>query len=93
MAEIKAVHSALSGQITVSERSAGEQALVDASRPLRQAPSLRELLLPTDGFAPRALEDLVISLLNKGVIAKTDLPTEVWQKINARRIIRGEAEV
>ena len=44
----------------------------------------------SDASMSRGLEDLVILLIAKGTIAKTDLPTALLSKINNRRSVRGQ---
>jgi hypothetical protein len=55
------------------------------------APTLAQLLGPTDHEMARAGEDLFATLIAKGVIAKSDIPDVVVARINARRAIRGQS--
>lgn len=54
-------------------------------------PSATDLQLSsTDYQMSRGLEDLVATLVGKGTIARTDLPTDLLSKINTRRALRGQ---
>jgi hypothetical protein len=47
----------------------------------------------TDKTMGRIAEDAMVLLLQKEVIAKSDMPDAMWTKINARRVKRGLSEV
>lgn len=49
-----------------------------------------QALSKSDDEMARGTEDIVASLLAKGVLAKTDLPTALLNKINVRRGLRGQ---
>lgn len=52
-------------------------------------PAIAATIPPTDGVMARVCEDLVVSLLSKGVIVKTDLPDAAVAHVNDRRALRG----
>lgn len=52
-----------------------------------------ELLLESDQYMSRASEDLIVCLLSKSVIAKTDYPQIVWDRINYRRSLRNQTPI
>jgi hypothetical protein len=47
----------------------------------------------TDSTMARACEDLIVALLAKGTIAKTDLASALITNVNTRRSLRGLAPV
>lgn len=53
------------------------------------AAAKRQALLATDTDMARVAEDLVVALLVKGVLARTDLPADALVKLNVRRALRG----
>ena len=38
-------------------------------------------------------EDILVIIAQGGVLEKDSFADEVWEKINARRLLRGESEV
>jgi len=52
-----------------------------------------DFLDKTDKAMNRVAEDAMVLLLQKEVIAKSDMPDAMWAKINARRVKRGLSEV
>ena len=52
-----------------------------------------DFLDKTDKAMNRIAEDAMVLLLQKEVIAKSDMPDAMWTKINARRVKRGLSEV
>ena len=56
-------------------------------------------MMPTDEMMARIAEDLIVTLITKGVIVKADLPTlpdgrqPIIEKINARRALRGQQPI
>ena len=52
-----------------------------------------DFLDKTDKAMNRVAEDAMVLLLQKEVIAKSDMPDAMWTKINARRVKRGLSEV
>jgi hypothetical protein len=51
--------------------------------------AVEALIAPTDASMARVTEDLLVSLITKGTLAKADLPAAAIQHINLRRSIRG----
>jgi len=47
----------------------------------------------SDKAMNRVAEDAMVLLLQKEIIAKSDMPDAMWTKINARRVKRGLSEV
>jgi hypothetical protein len=47
----------------------------------------------SDGVLARMTEDILVIVAQGGVLEKDSFADEVWEKINARRILRGEDEV
>jgi len=47
----------------------------------------------SDGTLARMTEDILVIIAQGGVLEKDSFADEVWEKINARRILRGEDEV
>lgn len=60
---------------------------------LNPPPTLGQQIAPTDVDMPRACEDLIVTLLTKGVVAKADLPAPVVTHVNQRRAIRGQPPI
>ena len=52
-----------------------------------------DFLDKTDKAMNRIAEDAMVLLLQKEIIAKSDMPDAMWTKINARRVKRGLSEV
>ena len=57
------------------------------------AETTADFLDKTDKAMNRVAEDAMVLLLQKEVIAKSDMPDAMWTKINARRVKRGLSEV
>ena len=38
-------------------------------------------------------EDILVAIAQGGTLEKDSFPSEVWEKVNARRVLRGEGEV
>lgn len=57
------------------------------------AETTADFLDKTDKAMNRIAEDAMVLLLQKEVIAKSDMPDAMWTKINARRVKRGLSEV
>ena len=47
----------------------------------------------SDGTLARMTEDILVIIAQGGVLEKDSFAEEVWEKINARRLLRGEDEV
>jgi len=47
----------------------------------------------SDGTLARMTEDILVIIAQGGVLKKDSFANEVWEKINARRLLRGESEV
>jgi hypothetical protein len=47
----------------------------------------------SDGVLARMTEDILVIIAQGGVLEKASFPNEVWDKVNARRLLRGEGEV
>lgn len=47
----------------------------------------------TDNLMARGAEDMVLGLINKGLITWSDLPTPLRTHINTRRALRGQSAV
>ena len=47
----------------------------------------------SDGVLARMTEDILVIIAQGGVLEKDSFVEEVWEKINARRVLRGEDEV
>jgi hypothetical protein len=47
----------------------------------------------SDGTLARMTEDILVIIAQGGVLEKDSFVEEVWEKINARRVLRGEDEV
>jgi hypothetical protein len=47
----------------------------------------------SDGVLARMTEDILVIIAQGGTLEKDSFPNEVWEKINARRVLRGEDEV
>ena len=47
----------------------------------------------SDGVLARMTEDILVIVARGGVLEKDSFAEEVWEKINARRLLRGEDEV
>jgi len=47
----------------------------------------------SDGTLARMTEDILVIIAQGGVLEKDSFADEVWEKINARRLLRGESEV
>ena len=70
----------------------GQQQTANAPREEADARSkLHRALRQSDGDFVRVLDDLVVLLLNKGLIVFTDLPREARNKIMLRRRLRDRA--
>ena len=47
----------------------------------------------SDGVLARMTEDILVIIAQGGVLEKDSFTDEVWEKINTRRLLRGEDEV
>ena len=47
----------------------------------------------SDGVLARMTEDILVIIAQGGTLEKDSFAEEVWEKINARRLLRGEDEV
>ena len=47
----------------------------------------------SDGDLAKLTEDILVIIAQGGVLEKDSFAEEVWEKINARRLLRGEDEV
>ncbi len=47
----------------------------------------------SDGVLARMTEDILVIIAQGGTLEKDSFPNEVWEKINTRRVLRGEDEV
>ena len=47
----------------------------------------------SDGVLARMTEDILVIIAQGGTLEKDSFAEEVWEKINARRVLRGEDEV
>jgi hypothetical protein len=47
----------------------------------------------SDGVLARMIEDILVIIAQGGTLEKDSFADEVWEKINARRVLRGEDEV
>ena len=47
----------------------------------------------SDGVLARMTEDILVIIAQGGVLERDSFAEEVWEKINARRLLRGEDEV
>jgi hypothetical protein len=47
----------------------------------------------SDGVLARMIEDILVIIAQGGTLEKDSFTDEVWDKVNARRVLRGEDEV
>jgi hypothetical protein len=47
----------------------------------------------SDEDLARFTEDILVVIAQGGTLEKDSFPSEVWEKVNARRVLRGEDEV
>jgi hypothetical protein len=47
----------------------------------------------SDGVLARFTEDILVVIAQGGTLEKDSFPDEVWEKVNTRRVLRGEGEV
>ena len=47
----------------------------------------------SDGVLARMTEDILVIIAQGGTLEKDSFADEVWEKVNARRVLRGEDEV
>jgi len=47
----------------------------------------------SDGDLAKLTEDILVIIAQGGVLEKDSFDEEVWEKVNARRVLRGEDEV
>ena len=47
----------------------------------------------SDGALARMTEDILVIIAQGGVLEKDSFADEVWEKVNTRRVLRGEDEV
>jgi hypothetical protein len=47
----------------------------------------------SDGVLARMTEDILVIIAQGGTLEKASFPDEVWEKINTRRVLRGEDEI
>ena len=50
-------------------------------------------IVESDGDLARFTEDILVVIAQRGTLEKDSFPSEVWDKVNARRVLRGEGEV
>ena len=47
----------------------------------------------SDGVLARMIEDILVIIAQGGTLEKDSFADEVWEKVNARKVLRGEDEV
>ena len=47
----------------------------------------------SDEDLAKLTEDILVVIAQGGTLEKDSFPSEVWEKVNARRVLRGEGEV
>ncbi|MDP6771786.1 MAG: hypothetical protein QF704_13885, partial [Anaerolineales bacterium] len=47
----------------------------------------------SDDDLARFTEDILVVIAQGGTLEKDSFPDEVWEKVNTRRVLRGEGEV
>jgi hypothetical protein len=47
----------------------------------------------SDEDLAKLTEDILVVIAQGGTLEKDSFPSEVWEKVNARRVLRGEDEV
>jgi hypothetical protein len=50
-------------------------------------------IVDSDEDLARFTEDILVVIAQGGTLEKDSFPSEVWEKVNARRVLRGEGEV
>jgi len=50
-------------------------------------------IVDSDGVLARMTEDILVIVAQGGTLEKDSFPDEVWDKVNARRVLRGEDEI
>jgi hypothetical protein len=50
-------------------------------------------IVESDDDLARFTEDILVVIAQGGTLEKDSFPSEVWDKVNARRVLRGEGEV
>ena len=49
-------------------------------------------IVDSDDDLARFTEDILVAIAQGGTLEKDSFPSEVWDKVNARRVLRGEDE-
>jgi hypothetical protein len=65
---------------------------VDLSNDEKEQIKLRKIVESDDDLA-RFTEDILVAIAQGDTLEKDSFPDEVWDKVNARRVLRGEGEV
>jgi len=65
---------------------------VDLSNNEKEQVKLGKITDSDDDLA-RFTEDILVVIAQGGTLEKDSFPDEVWNKVNARRVLRGEGEV
>ena len=65
---------------------------VDLSNDEKEQIKLGKIVESDDDIA-RFTEDILVVIAQGGTLEKDSFPNEVWDKVNARRTLRGEGEV
>ena len=50
-------------------------------------------IVESDDDLARFTEDILVVIAQGGTLEKDSFPDEVWEKVNARRVLRGEGEL
>ena len=50
-------------------------------------------IVDSDDDLARFTEDILVAIAQGGTLEKDSFPDEVWEKVNMRRVLRGEDEV
>jgi hypothetical protein len=50
-------------------------------------------IVASDDDLARFTEDILVAIAQGDTLEKDSFPSEVWEKVNARRVLRGEGEV
>ena len=50
-------------------------------------------IVASDDDHARFTEDILVAIAQGDTLEKDSFPSEVWEKVNARRVLRGEGEV
>ena len=65
---------------------------VDLSNDEKEQIKLGKIVDSDDDLA-RFTEDILVAIAQGDTLEKDSFPDEVWEKVNARRVLRGEGEV